>query len=103
MKAVVKTGGKQYLVEEGSNLTVEKLAGKTGDKVILEDVLMVSDGKKVSVGAPKVEGAKVEAIIEAQKRADKVTTVKFKSKTRYRRKIGHRQQQTELKIEKITA
>lgn len=103
MKAVVKTGGKQYLVEEGGKLTVEKLAGKAGDKVTLEDVLLVSDGKKVSVGAPKVEGAKVEATIEKQKRADKVTTVKFKSKTRYRRKIGHRQEQTDLVIDKISA
>lgn len=103
MKAVVKTGGKQYLVEKGDKLTVEKLAGKAGDKVTLEDVLLVSDGKKVSIGAPKVEGAKVEAIIEKQSRAAKVNTVKFKSKTRYRRKIGHRQQQTELVVEKITA
>lgn len=103
MKAVVKTGGKQYIVSEGDKISVEKLPGVAGDKVLLDDVLLVSDDKKVSVGTPTVEGAKVEAEIEHQTKASKVTTIKFKSKTRYRRKIGHQQKLTELVIKKITA
>ena len=101
MKAVVKTGGKQYLVAEGDKISVEKLEGKAGDKVVLSEVLLVSDDKKVAVGTPLVAGAAVEATIEKQGRAKKIDVVKFKSKTRYRRKIGHRQSFTELVISKI--
>lgn len=103
MKAVVKTGGKQYLVTEGDKISVEKLEGKAGDKIVLSEVLLVSDDKKVSVGDPLVAGAAVEATIEKQGRAKKIDVVKFKSKTRYRRKIGHRQPFTELVIGKINA
>ncbi len=104
MIAVIKTGGKQYIVKEGSTLKVEKLAGKSGDKISLGEVLLVSDekGGDVKVGAPNVSGAKVEATVLEQGQGDKVTVIKYKRKVRYRRKIGHRQEFTKLKIEKIS-
>jgi large subunit ribosomal protein L21 len=102
MYAVIKTGGKQYRVSEGSRLRVEKLAGAVGDKLELTEVLMLG-GDKVKVGAPLVKGAAVSAEIVAQDRSKKVIVFKMKRRKNYRRKAGHRQPFTELKITGIRA
>ena len=101
MYAVIKTGGKQYRVSEGDRLRVEKLPGAPGEKVTFSEVLMIG-GEKVAVGAPLVKGAKVSAEIVAQDRAKKVIVFKFRRRKNYRRKRGHRQPFTELKITGIT-
>jgi len=99
--AIIKTGGKQYKVQKGDTLKVEKLKGDKGKEVILKDVLLVADGKKVDIGQPKVSGAKVKAEILEQGRAKKVKVVKYKAKTRYTKTHGHRQHFTKLKISAI--
>jgi len=102
--AVIKTGGKQYKVSEGDVIAVEKLpVKKAKDKVVFDEVLLISDGKdKVKVGTPKVAKAKVEAtVIEPAAKTKKVTGVKFKAKKRQKKVIGHRQQLTKVKIGKI--
>jgi large subunit ribosomal protein L21 len=99
-KAVIATGGKQYIVAEGEQVTVElvKATGKTDDF----DALMLIDGDKVSVGTPTVSGAKVSAeIVAADQQADKVTSIRYKAKKRVHTVRGHRQHQTVLKITKI--
>lgn len=99
-KAVIATGGKQYLVSEGEQVEVEILpAGKTVDF----DPLLVIDGEKVSVGTPLVEGAKVSAeVVEQEVKADKVIAIRYKAKKRVRKVRGHRQRHTLVKITKIT-
>lgn len=105
MLAIIETGGKQYKVKEGDRLKVERLNKKAGEIVEFTDVLLVSenDGSKMKLGTPKVSSAKVTAKVENEAKAKKVTVIKYKSKTRYRRKKGHRQWFTTLKVEKITA
>lgn len=99
-KAVINTGGKQYLVSEGETLAVESL--KTDAKTVDFDALLVIDGEKIQVGAPTVKGAKVSAeIINPDARADKVTAIRYKAKKRVRKVRGHRQHQAEIKITKI--
>ena len=100
MYAVIKTGGKQYRVSEGDRLRVEKLNGEVGSKIEFADILMIG-GEKVSVGAPLVKGAKVTAEITAQDRAKKVIVFKFRRRKNYRRKNGHRQPFTELKVTSV--
>ncbi len=104
MYAVVKTGGKQYLVKEGQTLKVEKLEAQPGASVDLE-VLLVSDeeGKALKIGTPALSGAKVSAKVLEHGRAAKVLVVKYKPKSRYKRVNGHRQPFTALQIEKISA
>jgi len=102
MYAVIKTGGKQYRVAQGDRLRVEKLAGNVGDSVTLNEVLLVGSGEGVKVGAPLVSGAKVEAKIVAQDRSAKVIIFKFRRRKNYRRKTGHRQPFTTLRITGIT-
>ena len=99
MFAVVRTGGKQYKVQKDDIIEVEKLEGAEGDKVSLDEVLFV-DGK---IGAPLVKGASVAAELVKQKRADKVIVFKKKRRQNYRRKKGHRQNLTVLKITDIKA
>lgn len=101
MFAVVKTGGKQYRVEPSTVIRVEKLLVNEGDKVSLDQVLMVSDGNKVTVGAPLVEGAVVHATVVRQMRDRKVIVFKKKRRHNYRRKQGHRQHLTVLKVDQI--
>lgn len=102
MIAVIQTGGKQYIVKEGTILKVEKLPEEKGGAVVFDRVLLVGEeGGEVKVGTPTVAGAKVEAVIEEQGRADKVTVIKYKRKVRYKRKVGHRQHFTKVRIEKI--
>lgn len=104
MYAVVKTGGKQYKVQEGETLKVEKLELEPGASVDLE-VLMIADedGKDVKVGTPTVAGAKVTAKVLEQGRAKKIRVVKYKPKSRYTRVNGHRQPFTAIQIDKISA
>ena len=101
MYAVVKTGGKQYRVSKDDILKVERLAGEAGDVVTLEDVLMVGDGKDVTVGEPQVAGAAVAAEILEQGRGPKITIFKKRRRQNYRRKRGHRQLLTVLKVTEI--
>jgi large subunit ribosomal protein L21 len=97
MFAVIQTGGKQYRVAEGDRLRVEKLAGDVGATITFDKVLLVS-GDSVKVGNPLINGAKVSAEIVAQDRAKKIIVFKFRRRKNYRRKQGHRQPFTELKI-----
>lgn len=103
MYAVIKTGGKQYRVEEGATIRVEKLDGEQGKKIEFTDVLLVADGDNVKVGAPHVPGAKVTAEIVAQEKGPKLVVFKFRRRKAYRRKTGHRQPYTALKITGISA
>lgn len=102
MYAVIKTGGKQYRVAQGDKLRVEKLAGNVGDTVTLGEVLLVGSGDGVQIGAPSVNGAKVEAKILGQDRGEKIIIFKFRRRKNYRRKTGHRQPYTALEITGIT-
>jgi large subunit ribosomal protein L21 len=103
MYAVIQTGGKQYRVEPGQTLSVEKLPGERGDTVELNDVLLVAGEDKVSVGQPRVEGAKVTAEIVEQGKDKKVTVYKFQRRKNYRRRYGHRQLYTSIKIGEVVA
>ncbi len=100
--AIVNTGGKQYRVQPGDTIRVESLSGDEGDLVELEDVRMVSDEGEVTLGSPTVDGAKVTAEILGRGKAKKIIVFKYKAKTRYRRKNGHRQLYTELRITDIS-
>ncbi len=102
MFAIIKTGGKQYKVSEGDVIKVEKIQAEAGDKVEFDQVLLVS-GDEMKVGNPVVEGAKVKAEVLDQKKDKKVIIFKFKAKKNYRKKKGHRQPYTLVKIEKIDA
>lgn len=102
MFAVVVTGGKQYRVEEGQTLKVEKLEVATGEAVDLEKVLLVGNGDDVKIGAPVVEGAKVTAEVVAHGRHKKVKILKFKRRKHHMKQMGHRQWFTEIKINKIS-
>ena len=101
--AIIKTGGKQYRVSEGDTIRVEKIQGEVGSSIELDEVLMVGGGEKVSVGTPFVSGAKVTAEIVAQDRAKKIIVFKMKRRKNYRRKQGHRQPYTELRITGVSA
>lgn len=101
MFAVIKTGGKQYLVEKGTKLKVEKLTGEAGAKVSFDEVLMTFSDSKTDIGTPVLSGVKVEGEIVQQGRAKKITNLRFHSKTRHRRKKGHRQHFTEVEIIRI--
>jgi large subunit ribosomal protein L21 len=101
MYAVVSTGGKQYKVSEGDVLRVEKIAGDVGDDVSFDRVLLVSDGEELTVGQPVVEKAAVKGRIVEQGKAKKILVFKYKRRKRYRRKQGHRQPYTAVKIDSI--
>ena len=103
MYAVIKTGGKQYKVEKGSTLRVEKLDGDAGTKLEFAEVLLVADGDNVQIGTPVLGGAKVLAEIVAQEKGDKLIVFKFRRRKAYRRKNGHRQQYTAIKVTDISA
>jgi large subunit ribosomal protein L21 len=103
MYAVVATGGKQYRVEAGEILRVEKLGGEVGAEVAFDQVLMFSDGETVRIGQPLLEGAFVRGHIVEQGKSRKIIVFKFKRRKRYRRKQGHRQLFTAVKIDTIEA
>ncbi|MDD3399910.1 MAG: 50S ribosomal protein L21 [Candidatus Paceibacterota bacterium] len=98
MLAVIKTGGKQYLVSPGQKIKIEKLEKKEGSEVSFSDVLLLEKNKKVEIGAPKVSGAKVTGKILGQGKRDKVIIFKYRAKKRYKVKKGHRQPYTEVEI-----
>jgi large subunit ribosomal protein L21 len=103
MYAVIKTGGKQYRVNAGEKIKVEKLIAEVGDTVTLDQILMVSDGEKTTIGSPIVKGATVKATVVSHGRGDKVMIFKFRRRKHYRKTQGHRQSFTEIKIEAIKA
>ena len=101
--AVIETGGKQYRVSEGDIFTIELLKGdhSEGDKIVFEDVLMIDNGSSSDIGTPLLAGKKVEAELLEIGRADKVTVIRYKSKSRYFKKRGHRQPFMKVKVSKI--
>ena len=103
MFAVIRTGGKQYKVAPNDVIAVEKLDGEPGATIELAEVLMVGDGAEVSTGTPLLSGALVSAELVEQRRADKIIVFKKKRRQNYRRKNGHRQYQTVLRITEIRA
>ncbi len=103
MYAVVATGGKQYKVKEGDILKIEKIEGDVGSRVDFDQVLMYSDGDQVRVGQPKIDGAVVRGHIVAQGKNRKIIVFKYKRRKRYRRKNGHRQAFTAVRIDTIEA
>ena len=103
MYAVIRTGGKQYRVSPGESIDVERLPHAVGEQIELDEVLLVADGATSQVGQPLVAGAKVKATVMRQAMARKVIIFKFKRNNRYRRKKGHRQEYTRLRIDEIAA
>jgi len=103
MYAVIKTGGKQYRVAKGDKLKVEKLPVEAGSSVDIDDVLMIGDGDKVTIGAPLVDGGKVTATVVSHGRHDKIEIVKFKRRKHHQKRTGHRQDYTEIEITNISA
>lgn len=102
MYAIIKTGGKQYVVEEGKVISIEKLDVEEGAEVTFDEVLLVS-GDDVKIGAPTVAGAKVTGKVLEQGKERKIRIFKYKAKSNYRRRQGHRQPFTKVKVEKIEA
>jgi len=99
--AIVRSGGRQYRASAGSTIVVERLPGKVGQQVELQDVLLVAGAGDTKIGRPTVEGAKVVATILAQEKGPKIRIFKYRPKERYRRRIGHRQYYTRLRVDKI--
>ena len=101
MYAVIKSGGKQYKVAAGEKLKIEQIPSHVGEKVSLDQVLMISQGDKVSVGSPLVDGAVVSATVLGHGRADKVKIFKMRRRKHYQKRQGHRQNFTEVMIDEI--
>lgn len=101
MFAVLKTGGKEYRVSQGDVIRVEKMEGKVGDRIVLKDVLMVSEGDQVRLGEPTLSNASITAEIMGEAKGKKILTYKMKRRKNYRRMKGHRQTYTFLKINEI--
>ncbi len=99
--AIIETGGKQYKVNEGDTIYIEKLEAEAGDKVTFDKVLVISGDDGLKIGAPAVEGAKVEANVVKNGKGKKIHILKYKSKKNEKKKIGHRQPYTKVQIEKI--
>ena len=102
MFAIIETGGKQYRVTQDDVISIEKIAGKPGDNVTLDQVLLFNDDEDINLGTPLLKGAKVSATIVNQAKADKVIVFKKKRRKNYRRLKGHRQELTYLKITDIS-
>lgn len=103
MYAIIKLGGRQYRAVAGQYIDIDKLPYETGEDITIDDVLLVSDGDTTTVGTPLVEGASVSATIEEQFRGEKLIVFKYRQRTTYRRKQGHRQYHTRLRINAINA
>ena len=103
MYAVIQTGGKQYRVEEGTYLKIEKLELGVGDSIEFDKVLMIQSDEAVKVGLPFIEGGKVTATVLSQGRHDKVRIIKFRRRKHHMKKMGHRQYYTEVQITGISA
>jgi large subunit ribosomal protein L21 len=102
MLAVIKTGGKQYIVAPGQKIKIEKIDKKEGSEITFDEVLLLEKGKKVEIGTPFVKGAKVIGKIISHGKAKKLIVFKYKAKTRYKKKRGHRQPFTEVEIKSIS-
>jgi large subunit ribosomal protein L21 len=103
MYAVIKTGGKQYRIQVGEKLKIEQLKVENGSELIIDQVLMVADGDKISMGTPIVSGAKVSATVLGQGRHDKIRIFKMRRRKHYQKHQGHRQNYTEIQITGISA
>jgi len=101
MFAVIKTGGKQYLVQPGDKIKIEKIEGEENKEITFNEILLLEKNKKLEIGTPLVDGASVSAKILRQGKGKKVIVFKYKPKTRYKKKTGHRQLFTEIEITKI--
>lgn len=99
--AIIEDGGKQYKAIEGNTIEVDLYQADIGEKIDLDRVLLITDGESTSIGTPYIEGAKVEASVEAQIKGPKIVVFKYKPKERYRVKTGHRQRYTRLRINSI--
>jgi len=101
--AVIQTGGKQYKVSEGDLISVEKIKGeyKLGDKISFDKVLLIDDGKEIKIGDPYIKGAQTDAILEKEGKGKKVVVIKYKAKSRYFKKRGHRQPYFKIRIKSI--
>ena len=102
--AVVKTGGKQYVVQKGDTISIEKLPGdlKKGDSVVFDEVLLVDNGSDTTIGAPSIKGAEVRGTVVLAGKAKKIEVVKYKPKSRYYKRNGHRQLILKVKIDSIS-
>ncbi|MBW1695296.1 MAG: 50S ribosomal protein L21 [Deltaproteobacteria bacterium] len=103
MYAIISSGGKQYRVEQGELLRIEKVPGKVGDTIAFDKVLLFSDGNNIRVGTPVLDDVSVEGHIVEQGKSKKIIVFKYKRRKRYRRKHGHRQQYTAIMIDSIKA
>ena len=103
MYAVIKTGGKQHKVSQGDVISIEKISGSKGETVVFDEVLMVSSGEDVKVGTPFLKGARVEGVIINQTKADKINVFKMKRRKGFKKKTGHRQKLTRMKIKEISS
>lgn len=101
MIAIFQTGGKQYIVSKGDKIQIEKKAGEVGDTLTFDKVLFTADGSNYQLGKPDVKGVTVEGKILKQARARKIHILKYKAKSKYRKKQGHRQNYTEVEITKV--
>ena len=99
--AVIQTGGRQYRVEPGDVLDVEKISVEAGEQVELNDILLINENDEILLGSPNIQGASVLAVVKSQHRGPKIIIFKYKNKTHYRRKNGHRQDYTRLEIQEI--
>lgn len=102
MYAIIRTGNRQYRAEVGKTLVVERLPNEVSDQIEIRDVLLLGDGDQTVVGQPVVEGALVTATVVDQFRAPKILVFKYRQRTKFRRKRGHRQYYTRIKIDAIT-
>ncbi|MBT8116237.1 MAG: 50S ribosomal protein L21 [Gammaproteobacteria bacterium] len=102
MYAVIRTGGKQYRVSQGDTLQVETINADAGDSIEFDQVLMVGEGEQVRIGTPLVEGSKVTATVRSHGRGDKVEIIKFRRRKHHMKRMGHRQNYTEVEITGIT-
>jgi large subunit ribosomal protein L21 len=103
MYAVIRSGNKQYRVEQGGLVDVERLALGEGETLEITDILLIGDGDKTVIGTPVVDGAKVSCTVISQYRAEKIIVFKYRQRTNFRRKRGHRQYYTRLRIDSIQA
>ena len=100
--AIIKTGGKQYIVSEGQKLKIEKLNQNEGDEFEFNEVLLFTNSKEIKIGQPYIDGVKVKAKVLKQGRGEKKIVFRYKNKTRYKKKKGHRQHYTEIQILSIS-
>ncbi len=99
--AIVSNGGKQYKAVPGETLQVDRLPNEVEDQVVLEDILFIADDNKLAIGEPLIKGAKVKTTVTGQIKGPKIVVFKYKPKVRYRRKQGHRQHYTLLRVDEI--